>query len=481
MNIEQWDIFELALPGPSGGNPFADVQFGATFQYQHRSIPVDGFYDGEGIFRARFMPETPGTWQYVTHSNIPELDGRTGEFTCVPATGDNHGPVRVANLYHFAYADGTPHYSIGTTCYVWTHQPTALQERTLDTLAKAPFNKMRMCVFPKHYRFNENEPDLYPFERKTDGAWDFMRFNPAFFRQFEGRVADLRRLGIEADIILFHPYDRWGFADMTLEEDLRYLRYFIARMAAHRNVWWSLANEYDLMKKSVSDWDVLFQCVQERDPYQHLRSIHNWQLLNAHDSQKFYDHGKPWVTHASIQQGHLDLVGMWRAQYKKPVVVDECCYEGDIPNGWGNISARELVHRFWEGTVRGGYVGHGETYLSGGDVLWWSKGGVLRGESPSRIAFLRHILEVYGPIEPVQIANERWFAQGGKAGEYYLLYTHVHQPSVIELNLPAGMGFKTEVIDTWEMTVTPLDGIYEGRCDVAMPGKPYHALRLRKV
>lgn len=26
-------------------------------------------------------------------------------------------------------------------------------------------------------------------------------------------------------------------------------------------------------------------------------------------------------------------------------------------------------------------------------LLWWSKGGILKGESPSRIAFLRDILE----------------------------------------------------------------------------------------
>ncbi len=479
--VEQWDIFELVLAGPSAGNPFVGVQFSATFQYLHRRIHADGFYDGDGVFRVRFMPDTPGAWQYVTHSNVPALDGVAGAFACEPAIGHNHGPVRVAGQYHFAYADGAPYYPIGTTCYAWTHQPNALQEQTLSTLKAAPFNKLRMCVFPKHYRFNENEPDLYPFERRADGAWDFTRFNPAFFRRLEGRVRDLGEIGIQADIILFHPYDRWGFAAMTLEEDWRYLRYIIARLAAHRNVWWSMANEYDLMKKSVSDWDALFQCVQECDPYQHLRSVHNWQHLNAHDNQKFYDHGKPWVTHASVQHAHLDLVGTWRALYRKPVVVDECCYEGDIPNGWGNISARELVHRFWEGTVRGGYVGHGETYLSSGDILWWSKGGVLRGESPARIAFLRRILEDGGPLEPVQIADERWFAQSGKAGEYYLLYTGVHQPALLELNLPQGMRFRTDLVDTWNMTVTPLDALYEGRCTLAMPAQPYQAVRLKRV
>ncbi len=34
-------------------------------------------------------------------------------------------------------------------------------------------------------------------------------------------------------------------------------------LAAHHNVWWSFANEYDLMRaKTTQDWDAYFQLVQ---------------------------------------------------------------------------------------------------------------------------------------------------------------------------------------------------------------------------
>ncbi len=72
---------------------------------------------------------------------------------------------------------------VGTTCYAWTHQGDELEEQTLKTLKTAPFNKLRMCVFPKHYGWNENEPVYYPFERTASGEWDFARFNPAYFQR----------------------------------------------------------------------------------------------------------------------------------------------------------------------------------------------------------------------------------------------------------------------------------------------------------
>jgi len=472
--VEQWEIFELTLRGPSVGNPFLDLQLSAELIHKNRRLYVDGFYDGEGIYRLRFMPDTVGAWRFVTHSNVAALDGQTGEFACVAPGSGNHGPVRVRDTYHFAYADGAPHFSFGTTCYVWNHQGDALEAQTLETLKRAPFNKMRMCVFPKDYLFNKNEPEFYPFERDAAGGWDWTRFNPACFRHLERRVGDLLALGIEADIILFHPYDRWGFAAMDAETDDRYLRYVIARLAAYRNVWWSLANEYDLMQaKTMADWDRFFRVVQECDPYGHLRSVHN--------CRGFYDHGKPWVTHCSVQHHDLKRVREWRELYRKPVVVDECGYEGNIERSWGSLPAQELVHRFWLGMCSGGYVGHGETYLHPQDILWWSKGGVLHGESGARIVFLRRIIEE-GPadgLEPVKTPSHLYGV--GRSDDYWLIYLAVQQPAEFVLDLPEESEYTVEVIDTWGMTITPLAGRWRGQSRINLPGKPYLALRIRKM
>ena len=42
--------------------------------------------------------------------------------------------------------------------------------------------------------------------------------------------------------------------------------------------------------------------------------------------------------------------------------------------------------------MSGCYVGHGETYKHPQDILWWAKGGVLHGQSPRRIQWLKEFM-----------------------------------------------------------------------------------------
>ena len=121
----------------------------------------------------------------------PNSTARLDNFTCVEPSDGNHGPVRVYKDYYLQYADGTPYHQFGTTCYAWAHQGDTMEEQTLKTLAEAPFNKMRMCIFPKDYVYNKNEPVYYPFEGAPLKDWDFTKFNPEFWHHFEQRVQDL--------------------------------------------------------------------------------------------------------------------------------------------------------------------------------------------------------------------------------------------------------------------------------------------------
>ena len=470
VETEMWDIFELTLKGPADGNPFVAVALSAEFRQGDRIFKPAGFYDGGGTYKIRFMPNKTGKWTYTTKSNRKELDGKKGSFTCTKAGPGNHGPVRVHGTYKLAYADATPHFSVGTTCYAWVHQGDKMEEQTLETLKKAPFNKMRMCVFPKSYSYNKNEPEYYAYQGKPQKDWDFKRFNPAFWHHFEKRVRQLRDMGIEADIIIFHPYDRWDFKKMGHENNLFYLRYLVARLAAYRNVWWSFANEFDLLKWPMEHWDQYMKLVQQIDPYDHLRGIHNCRT--------WYDHTKPWVTHSSIQNSDFGRAKEYREKYGKPAVYDECRYEGNISQGWGRITAEQMTRNFWMGSLAGCYVGHGETYQHPEDLLWWAKGGVLRGKSPARIQFMKDIIEElpYQQMEP-DFSHHPEVCIFAKKAECYLLYFAGKKQ--VKLDLTAGRPFKVDGIDTWEMKILPIGSAGAGEFTFTPPIQDY-ALRLTR-
>ncbi|WP_330999583.1 DUF5060 domain-containing protein [Cohnella fermenti] len=106
-------MFELALAGPSHGNPFVDVDLSAEFSFEGRTQRALGFYDGDGSYLIRFMPDREGEWTFRTSSNARSLDGIEGRFAALAQAEGNRGPVRVSNTYHFAYEDGTPYYRSG--------------------------------------------------------------------------------------------------------------------------------------------------------------------------------------------------------------------------------------------------------------------------------------------------------------------------------------------------------------------------------
>ncbi len=190
-----------------------------------------------------------------------------------------------------------------------------------------------------------------------------------------------------------------------------------------------------------------------------------------------FDHTRPWITHVSVQNDNPENAALYLRQYSKPVVFDECRYEGDIPEGWGDITAERLVGNFWKTLVSGAFCGHGETYLNAKEELWWGKGGVLVGKSPALLAFFKTIVDAAPAEATVLPERNTW----GVEGEYYLTYLWDRQHATQSYKLPEGARFKAEVIDTLAMTVTRVPGEFSGHAEIALPIKPYLAIRVTRV
>jgi hypothetical protein len=507
--MAQYNMYELSFQGDEPTDSQASVDLHAAFSWRDRcgnvmSKEVKGFYAGCGIYKVRFLPEMDGEYTWVARGCVKA----EGSDICAVSAVGSHGIVR-ADGTHFTHADETAFQPIGTTIYALAHQEQWLIDQTLDTLKSAPFNKVRHCVFPKHYDYNHNEPELFTFEKGGDGRPDVHRPCFAFWDRFERIIAALSDVGIQSDLILFHPYDKWGFASLSMDDNLVYLDYMLRRLSAFPSVWWSMANEYDLcFNKSMSDWHAIEQFIACNDP--------NIHLLSNHNCFAFYDFARPAISHCCVQTTQVEFASKWLSQYNKPLIYDECCYEGDLPMNWGNISAFEMVNRFWIACVQGAYATHGEVYLSDDEILWWSKGGKLKGASPARIAFLKKTLdELPAPLDPWEVDRlegldpelaktimESPFiklmesmpeaqrdAMLAKDGEFrgrcgdaaFIQYLARHCNRTITWLLPTDKRYDIDAIDIWEMTRTTVMTGATGRVTIPLPGKEGIAILAQQI
>lgn len=503
--MKQYRMFELSFSGPVLADHWAQPDLSAVFICEDEQVNVKGFYDGEGIYKVRFLPRKTGVWKWEVRGIV----NASGEEICVPDE-TAHGMVKACKT-HFVFEDGSKYIPVGTTIYALTHQTDAIVEQTFASLKAAPFNKVRMCVFPKDYDLIHGEPPFHPLHMQ-DGKPNASQPNISFWHRFESHLDRLEELGIQVDLILFHPYDCWGYSKMDQSDNMIYLDTVIRRLAARPNIWWSMANEYDVL----SDWDLpkwyaIEAYIAENDPYGHLLSNHNCTAA--------YDFTRPNITHVCLQTRWVEKTADWVREYGKPVVLDEMCYEGNVPFVWGSITGMEMVHRFWTVCTNGGYGTHGDTFMDENSIIWWACGGTMKGESAPRIGFLKSILYgLPGPLEPRSqrgiwdLANttdeeaaqkltdfpglacmvrglhrmepglrqalitSETLAQGQCGDDAFLIYCGRYCPSQSQILLPTDHTYTIELIDAWNMTRQPVMTGVSGSVTVPLPSRECMAI-----
>lgn len=78
--VEKWDVLEVTVEGHSDKNPFVDYEIQGIFTGKHETVTVDGFYDGEGVYKVRYMPSFVELYTFEVTGSAIEGEVLTGKF-----------------------------------------------------------------------------------------------------------------------------------------------------------------------------------------------------------------------------------------------------------------------------------------------------------------------------------------------------------------------------------------------------------------
>ena len=311
-------------------------------------LDVNGFYDGNGTYKLRFMPDTQANGPTPPTAIRAELNNKTGNFLCTappPHTARSQSatsttsPTPTARPTTPSARPATP----GST----SAKRSSKQTRSKPS-APRPSTRSACASSPSTTSTTTTSRRFYPFERNAAGINDFTRPNPAFFAPPRTPHRGPPRPRHRSRPHPLPPLRPLGLCPMPPEADDRYLRYVVARLAAYRNVWWSLANEFDFMKHKATDR------LGPLLPHRRGAATRLTTCARVHNGNIMYDYCQPWVTHVSLQTSEFrekPSTGAKPAQARR--LTTRCTYEGNINAAGATSPAKKMVRRFWLGTIAG--------------------------------------------------------------------------------------------------------------------------------
>lgn len=391
--VDVYDFMEITInvEKPSAANPFTDVIVEGQFAPDGgKAIHVDGFCDSEdgSIFRIRFMPTQAGKYSYsVKYRQDSYEETHTGSFTAVDA--QRRGIVRVDTEYpwHFLWEGTGEHYFWnGTTAYWMVGLNDELVFQSLDRLADLKVNRVRAVIMGRVKDGKAWYEDVVPTDKFSfllnpwkaerpdsveDPGFDVTRFNVAHWQKYERLLQHARERNIVISVIFYvdgrRPgVDPFGKEKAGGEDEQRYYRYGVSRLAAYSNVMWDVTNEYRLFRDDA--WaEKMGTFIRQKDPYDHLMSVH------GHGDFRFRT--SAWADFAMYQRwdehGGYDYMLKNREEQAEtgriiPQVNEEYGYEDHYPAKWGEgrtAPARSADNRrrlAWGMYMAGGYQTAGE-------------------------------------------------------------------------------------------------------------------------
>ncbi len=286
-NVPQRGRFEVSLANRrSYDNPYEDVTLDVTFLKPDGSkVKFWGFYDGDQLWRIRFMPDQTGMWQFKARFS-DGVDEVTGSFNCVESNLPGMITAYPANPIWFGFTTGKPilvrSLHVGDrfladadnrlTGQKWD---PCRRKAFLDWAQGQGYNMLSIagCFLKRNVKGRGLGWD-------TPNLWDCSNGTPdgCEYRKLESILDELAARGM-----LVYPFaglfGRESAFPRCPAKQALYIKYTMARLGTYGNLLWMVGGPESLMRSDPYLDDKQVNClgrmIGQADVFCHLLSVHN--------------------------------------------------------------------------------------------------------------------------------------------------------------------------------------------------------------
>jgi hypothetical protein len=264
LSVGKWQRFALEMSETdTQGNPF-DVQLTGRFTHvpSGRTIQVPGFYAGNSLWRIYFMPDKVGEWSYATVSTQPGLNGQSGSFVCIES-GLPGRLVPIKNRWQLS-EEG---FDVPVILPVSDWFKVERSPEEIDAFIAWARDVVGARAIGITLVYFDTEQSAMAFVPGRGGE----RFNTAYWDRLNTLFDAARDAGMGHYVRIYSDDEnnpsRNGIRPQT-EEELRLLRYAIARLGPYPIVIWDTG--IDIGEYRSDEWIEWFvDHMLENDPWSH--------------------------------------------------------------------------------------------------------------------------------------------------------------------------------------------------------------------
>ncbi|TWU54685.1 putative endoglucanase [Rubripirellula tenax] len=478
-SAHQWEVIDIGFQVETVASQPVDVKFSATFTNDSGDrLEVPGFFDGNKDYVIRFTSSFAGRWSYVTHSDVGELDGKTGGIDVAAAQqGRNGGVVIDPNAARqFRYENGTSYYPIAFECD-WLFALDAENATDIpntrsfvDSLAKDGFNQIVMNVFAYDVNWKKDErlrpeheyghPKVFPFGGNNNSP-DHSQINVDYFKRLDRVIEYLDQKGIVAHLMIYVWNKEVNWPAANSDADNRYFDYVVRRYQAYPNIVWDVSKE--ALGYGHTDVNYIHQRIErlrQGDAFKRLITVHDYSYCN-----RFQEN----VDFVSVQLWSSELYSVMRNVCEripgKPILnIEHGGYEkGPYVVFTGNYTSPEVcLERAWQCVFAGTYPTH---YWQG--AAWNAIIADIESLAPEdrpRLDYYRHMRAFVDKYDVGRLKAGDKMSNAGFClhnGDQLYVYYVPKECDFIGIKLPKELMGRT-MRGTW---FNPFDGTYDNPVD----------------